>query len=188
MGAWGYTLRAFFFAADVGGSKMGSIRTLFGEHMKISIPEAGIEGNYKRLDSTPPPGSKAKSVMTVEATVEVRPQALRTIRPQRIACLRIPPGLDPLGQYVLTLLFACFEKQQNVKEGVLGDLIFGFEASGIPPDKTLSGLSVLHRAGYLKFQSPSPDNSYVDFTCDRVLDAWVRYQPALLEMVYEEGA
>ena len=154
--------------------------------MKIQDAKTGLDGEYKHLNSTPPEGSKASSVMTLEATIENNPQPLRTVRPHRIACLRIPPALDPVGQFVMSMLFACFEKQRSVKEGALGDLVFGFEASGIPPEKTLTGLDALRRSGYIKFQAPEPDNTYVDFNSDNVLNAWVRYQPAFLEMVYEE--
>ena len=151
----------------------------------MDINVDGTKGKFKKLDSTPPPGAKpSKSVMTMEAIVDTTMQPLRKIRPYAAACLHIPGNLSEQAQMTLHALFDCFEKQQNVEEGLIGDLIWGFQQSNIPPEVTIQGLQVLALGGYVKFQAP--DNTYVDFSSDKIEKAWVRYQPKLLEMVYEE--
>ena len=79
-----------------------------------------------------PKEAKEASVMKLQATVDVKPQPLKTIRPFTAMIGDIPPLLRAEGKIVMQALFACFERQRYVKEGVVDDLVFGFEAGGIP--------------------------------------------------------
>lgn len=139
---------------------------------------------FKKLNSKIP-GGKARSVMTLEATVENKPQPLRKLRSSFMANVMIPGHLCGEAQIVLKALFSCFEKQGNVQEGLIGDLMWGFEqcAPPVPRQLTFKGLANLAAAGYVKFQAP--DNSFVDIMSDQIGKAWVRYQPKLLDMAYE---
>lgn len=141
--------------------------------------------DVKHLDSTPPEGAKpATSVMTLEAEVDATPQPLKTIRPYAVTQKEVPGSIAHEGQIVLHSLFACFDRQKSVQEGLIGDLIWGFAQAGIPPQLTLVGLKILEKNGYVKFQAP--DHSYVDLNSDKIESAWVRYQKKLLDMVYEK--
>jgi hypothetical protein len=91
--------------------------------------------------------------------------------------------MTPEAQIVMHALFECFGRQQVVQEGLIGDLMWGFAQTGIPDKATWIGLCDLHKLGYVKFQAP--DNTFVSADSDLIGKAWVRYQPKLLEMVYE---
>jgi hypothetical protein len=152
---------------------------------KVEVPGLG-EVDFNKLDSTPPTGSKVRSSLTAEIVVDPTPQPLRVLRPFARSCLQIPSLLKEEAQIVLQALFSCFEKQEAVKEGLVGDLIWGFCQCQIPVRLTVVGLQELERQGYVKFQAP--DNTFVDLTTDQAAKAWVRYQPKLLEMIYEDSA
>jgi hypothetical protein len=117
---------------------------------------------------------------------DIKMQKLRKIRSFEAASLYVPGNLSAEGQIVLKCLFSCFERQDSVQEGLIGDLIWGFQqvSPPIPPACTLKGLEDLRVRGYIKYQAP--DNTYVDLKSDAVEKSWVRYQPKLLEMVYSK--
>jgi hypothetical protein len=139
-------------------------------------------GDIQHLDSTPPEGATPQSVMTLQATVEVKPQELKIIRPYDVIKARIPGSLSSEAQEVLRALFACFEKQNSIKEGIVGDMIWGFEQACVAPDHTLKGMLDLCKEGYLKIRAP--DSSLVTLYGDRMLECWVSYEPKLLNLVY----
>lgn len=143
----------------------------------------GIDGNFKHLNSTPPPGAKLPaSVMTTEVTIENNPQPLRTIKPYTQSQLSIPSMLPSEARIVMHLLFECFANKGEVKEGLIGDILWGFNQSGAASELTYNGLDQLSKAGYLKFQAP--DQTYIDLGSTAAEKAFVRYQPKLLDMVY----
>jgi hypothetical protein len=148
----------------------------------MELEDIKIE-DIKILDSTPPNGCKVTSSMAVEATVDVSPQPMRTILPYIKSVQNIPSTLSAEAQIVLQALLSCFEKQRNVSEGLIGDVMFGFDACNIPPLCTYAGLKDLHKEGYIKFQAK--DNTYIDLESDKAGSAFIRYQPKLLELVYE---
>lgn len=146
--------------------------------------ESISNGNHTQLDSTPPEGSKAVSSFTMEAEVENKPQELKIVRSFYAMTKSIPSTLKPEAQIVMQALFDCFERQKEVKEGKFDDLVFGFEQAGIPGPATVMGVKYLFEAGYVKFQGP--DNAfYTELTKNNVGIVWVRYQPKLLDLVYE---
>jgi len=148
----------------------------------MDLKDLGVE-QVKMLDSTPPEGSPMVNSLTLEATVDVNPQPLRKMLPYHSAARKIPSTIPAEAQIVLQGLLACFEKQGDVSEGLIGDIIWGFEAGKIPPECTYTGLKQLAELEYLKFQAT--DNSYVDITSDSAQSAWVRYQQKLLNLIYE---
>lgn len=120
---------------------------------------------------------------TLTAVVDGKKQPLRRIRPFEAACLYLPITLHPAARAVLENLFRCFEKQKHVSEGLIGDVIWGFEQSGIDRKMTMVGLLELWKAEYIKFQAK--DNTYIRPDSEHVTSCFIRYQPKLLEMVYE---
>ena len=143
-------------------------------------------GEFKNLDTKPPEDSKARSSFAIEAEIENKPQELKKIRSFFAMTNSVPTTLKPEAQIVLQALFSCFDRQGSVQEGKLEDLTWGFEQVGIPGPATIMGLKYLNEAGYVKFQAP--DNQYTEMTKDNVRHLWVRYQPKLMELVYEGSA
>ena len=140
---------------------------------------------FRHLDSTPPEGvTPPASVMTLEVTVENKPQELRKIRSSLSAVAQIPVfSMSPHALFVLQGLLVCFQQAGNVQEGLIGDILWGFAQCEVNPGDTLKGLQELSRLDYLKFQAK--DNTFVDITDDKATSAWIRYQPKLLGLVYE---
>lgn len=135
-----------------------------------------------KVEKTPTLESPPNSIVAnVTGTVDGKMQPLRGIRPAFRVPRIIPPELNYEGGSVLALLFKVFERQQYVNEGLIGDIIYGFSACGIPTEMTVQGLDDLNRKGYLKFQAK--DNTYVSIYDDQAGGAWVRYQPKLLNML-----
>ena len=126
----------------------------------------GVDGYTKQLDSRPPVDSKVVSSSAIEAVVENKPQELRRLRSFFSASKQIPSTLKPEAQIVLQSLLSCFERQRNVQEGQLADLVWGFEQVGVPGPATVMGLKYLEAAGYVKFQAP--DNQFVEVTKDNI--------------------
>jgi len=137
------------------------------------------------------PGASAPFVLSAE--IDTTPQDLRTMRSYIRATAQIPGFLPNTAQTVLRLMFDCFEKQGSAKEGLIGDILWGFAQSPclqtvkglIPaaPEFTLEGLRQLQKLGYIKFQAK--DGAIVGVESSKIESAWVRYEPKLLEMIYE---
>ena len=123
---------------------------------------------------------------SVTVTVDAKRQELRKLRQFTAMFGAVPSVLPPAAQFVLTNLMSCFNKSQNVSEGLIGDILFGFEASGIPTEQTLQGLHQLERAGFVRFQAK--DGTYVDISSDLIGSAFVRYQPLLLDLVFSSDS
>lgn len=149
------------------------------------VKKIADSGQFAKHDLTGVPVDKAKSVMNLEVEVDsdLKPQELtQTIRPFYDMAQSIPSHLAPQAQIVLQAIFACFERQKDVKEGKLKDMVWGFEQCGFAPRLTLDGIVLLIKAGYLKLQAP--DNTDIDLTSSKVDEAWVRYEKKLLDLVY----
>lgn len=110
------------------------------------------------------------------------PQELKEVRPFFALKASIPQSLPPEARKVMEALFDCFEKARSVQEGIVEELLWGFEQCGIDRRVTGTGLFLLEKHGYLKFQGR--DGAFIEFISARTADTWVRYQPKFLEMVY----
>lgn len=122
------------------------------------------------------------NVDTEALGIDTTPQPLNKIRPFAAMSKEVPTLLMPEAQIVMHNLFSCFDRQNSVQEGLIGDLIWGFSLCGTPRELTMKGLMQLESAGYVKFQAP--DGTMVSMDSDLAAKAWVRYQPKLLDMVY----
>lgn len=131
--------------------------------------------------------SRRTQRLDVELLPETRtaPQELKRIRPFFGLVASIPTALQPEAQMVLQALFDCFERARSVEEGIIEELLWGFEQCGLPRKLTAHGLVFLEKAGYVKFQTR--DGAFVEFVSARTGDSWIRYQPKLLELVYEKS-
>lgn len=149
--------------------------------MKVNVEDK--EREVKVLPHVKNLGGES-TVRKMEAVIE-KPemQVLQKLRPFLSACLRIPGDMSMEGQDTLKRLFSCFEKQGDVQEGKVGDLIWGFQQHGVHEAVTISGLKEMETKGYIRLQSP--DNAYTGFHSENVIHAFVRYQKKLTDMVYE---
>lgn len=142
--------------------------------------------NFKRLVHERPENAKATSVMNMEATVDATPQQLdKTLKGFIGMSQSIPQTLKPEAQIVMQCLFSVFEKNKEVKEGILKDWIFGFAQAGVPAQCTVAGVDALIRQDYihLAYDDGMPGN----ISNPKSIDCWVRYNKKLLNMVGEAG-
>lgn len=117
--------------------------------------------------------------------VDPTQQELRKLRPYSKMHQQMPPLLPDLGRAILELLFSCFDKAGHVSEGLIGDLIWGFQqiTPPVPTGIIVIGLKQLETYGYVKFQAK--DGSYISFDSDKITGAFVRYTDKLLNLIYE---
>lgn len=149
-----------------------------------------IERRLRRQARKLPKNAKFKGrtqKLEVELLPETRtaPQELKKIKPFAGLVASIPSTLQAEAQMVLQALFDCFERAGSIQEGIIEELLWGFEQCGFPRKLTAHGLVFLEKAGYVKFQTR--DGLFVEFVSAKLKDSWIRYQPKLLEMVYEKA-
>ena len=153
--------------------------------MSLNDIERRLRRQAKRL---PKNARYKKRVQKLEVDLlpgtRTAPQELKKVRAFFALSASIPTTLPGEAQIVLRALFDCFEKAQLVQEGILEELMWGFEQCNIPRKLTAHGLVFLEKAGYVKFQTR--DGIFTDFVSARLNHTWIRYQPKLLEMVYEK--
>lgn len=123
----------------------------------------------------------------LEAVIDPTPQPLLKLRPYHKMALDIPALLSDEAKIVLHLLFECFDKAGFVAEGMIGDLMWGFQQVTPPthPSLTLKGIFDLEAAGYIKFQAK--DGAIIDKHSDKLESAWIRYTEKLKNLVYTPG-
>lgn len=146
-----------------------------------------IERRLRRqANSLPKKGKAQKRTQKLEVGLlpETRtaPQELNRIRPFFALAHSIPETLPPEAKIVMRALFDCFERAGAVSEGIIEELLWGFEQCGIARKLTGTGLFQLEKAGYVKFQTR--DGAFMEFISVRTADSWIRYQPLLLGLVY----
>jgi len=145
--------------------------------------------NFKKLDSQPIKGCKpVRTAMAVEAVIEnTEKQPLKVIRPFNVIASSIPGNLSVSAQTVMKCLFDVFTKSGNVQEGIVRDVIWGFEQSGHAPAMSIEGIRELIKNGYLKLRAP---NGIILFALEKESDlsCWLQYEPKLLELLYERPA
>jgi hypothetical protein len=153
--------------------------------MKMVEIERRLRRQAKRLPKNAKFQKRTQKI-EVDLLPETRrdPQELKKIRSFFALSHSIPTTLPSEAQIVLRALFDCFERARSVQEGILEELLWGFEQCAIPRKLTAHGLVFLEKAGYVKFQTR--DGIFVDFVSAKLRDTWIRYQPKLLEMVYEK--
>lgn len=141
------------------------------------------------LEANPvPEGVKIKNnSFVLEAVIDPTPQPLLKLRPYHKMALDIPALISDEAKIVLHLLFECFDKAGFVAEGMIGDMMWGFQQVTPPthPELTLKGIFDLEVAGYIKFQAR--DGEIIDKHSDKLESAWIRYTDKLKNLVYTPG-
>jgi len=138
--------------------------------------DAKVEKTPKLVNSPNP------LVANISGTVDGKMQPLNIVGKSQGINQTFLPSISIEANDVLVMLISCYEKNGRVvKEGLVGDVLWGFQQSGYPPDRTIKGLQDLADCGYLQFQAP--DNAYVHLNSSKAGKAWVRYQPSFLKLI-----
>jgi hypothetical protein len=75
----------------------------------------------------------------------------------------------------------CFKKAGFVAEGMIANIIWGFEHCGYEPNYVASGLSKLRRMGYIRY-TDEKDNAISEIMFDPKKPIWIRYEPKFTEL------
>ena len=75
----------------------------------------------------------------------------------------------------------CFKKAGFVAEGMLGNIIWGFEQCGFDPKHVAAGLTGLRKKGYLRYTDLGGDPiSEYDFDPKKLV--WIRYDKKMVDL------
>ena len=91
-----------------------------------------------------------------------------------------PIELSSAGGLVFNFLHRCFSLSGNISEGLIGDVLFGFNSAGIPDSLTIEGLKDLHKKGYIKFRAS--DNTHISFESKEAESAYIEYQSKFINL------
>jgi hypothetical protein len=90
-------------------------------------------------------------------------------------------GTNDTASLVFIELNKCFKRAGFVAEGMLANLIWGFEECGYSANNVASGLSKLRRLGYVRY-SDARGNPISDIAFDPKKPIWIRYDKKFTEL------
>lgn len=90
------------------------------------------------------------------------------------------------GNDVATLVFVelqkCFKKAGFVAEGMLANIIWGFENCGYAPQHVAGGLAKLRKLGYIRYTDERGNPIFeTDFNPKKPV--WIRYEPKFTDLL-----
>lgn len=102
---------------------------------------------------------------------------------------RIPPELNDGGVacFVFYGLVQCFQKQNEVSEGMLANVIWGFEQCGYDPKKVAQGLTKLRELGYIFYSAEQRGSAIVETNFDPSKPIWIRYTQKMIDLFYRDS-
>jgi len=98
-----------------------------------------------------------------------------------------PPDLSTPGvdSWVFIQLQLCFKKQGYVAEGLLPNVIWGFEQIGCDPRAVAAGLTVLRKKGYI-YYSDELGGIIEEHNFNPIIPIWIRYTPKFIRLLIRE--
>lgn len=92
------------------------------------------------------------------------------------------------AQMVFVELNKCFKKAGNVSEGMLGNVIWGFQQCGYDAKYIAQGLTQLREMGYIMYTDANRVPIYelaLDFDAKKPI--WIRYTPKFTDLFIREA-
>lgn len=90
-------------------------------------------------------------------------------------------GHGDTATMVFIELNKCFKKAGFVAEGMLSNIIWGFENCGYHPNHVASGLTKLRTLGYIRY-TDERRNPIHETSFDPKKPIWIRYEPKFTEL------
>jgi hypothetical protein len=81
----------------------------------------------------------------------------------------------------------CFQKAGFVAEGMIANIIWGFENCGYHPNNVASGLSKLRALGYIRY-TDARNNRISEIMFDPKKPVWIRYEPKFVDLLVRSDA
>lgn len=75
----------------------------------------------------------------------------------------------------------CFKRQGNVAEGMLGNVMWGFEQCGFDPAHVAAGLTALRKSGFIRYTYANGETCH-DYDYDVKKPIWIRYEPKFTDL------
>jgi hypothetical protein len=110
-------------------------------------------------------------------------EPLHVILPLYNGITHVPSELDGPALMVFIELQKCFQKSKKVCEGLLPNIIWGFEQCGYDPKHIAAGLTKLRTLKYI-FYSDAGRSPYseVIMSPDKNIQIWIRYTPKMMNL------
>lgn len=75
----------------------------------------------------------------------------------------------------------CFKKAGFVAEGMMGNIIWGFELCGFDPRHVAAGLTSLRKRGFIKYTDESGEELH-EYNFDPKKPIWIRYHKKFTDL------
>lgn len=106
--------------------------------------------------------------------IDPRAEPLKTILSRYTGITHVPSDLDGTALMVFIELNKCFKKAGKVAEGLMPNIIWGFEQCGYDPKHVASGLTALRHKNYI-FYSDAAGLPIREYGFDPRWPVWIRY-------------
>jgi hypothetical protein len=99
---------------------------------------------------------------------------------------RIPQEVNNGGVECLVFygLAQCFQKHKEVCEGLLANIIWGFEQCGYDPKYVARGLTRLRELDFIFYSSEQRGAPISETNFDPKKPIWIRYTPKMIDLFY----
>lgn len=121
--------------------------------------------------------------MLIDPTIE----PLSVILPLYNGITHVPSELDGPALMVFIELQKCFQKAGKVCEGLLPNVIWGFEQSGYDSKHVAAGLTKLRALDYIYYSDAGrlPISEFI-MSPDKSIQMWLRYKPKMLKLFSQQ--
>ena len=131
---------------------------------------------------------KQDIVMPTSMLIDPSIEPLQVILPLYTGITHVPSDLRGPALFVFKLLHKCFERAGKVCEGLLPNLIWGFQECGHDPQHVAAGMTELRRLGYVFYSDAGRlPISELTYTPNKHIQIWVRYEKKMLDLCMKDG-
>jgi len=114
--------------------------------------------------------------------IDPRAEPLKVILTPYRGITHVPSDLDGTALMVFIELNKCFKKSGKVAEGLLPNVIWGFEQCGYDPQHIASGLTALRYKDYI-FYSDAGGLPLIEHGFNPKALIWIRYSQKFLKLL-----
>ena len=148
----------------------------------IGAQETQVMTADKKSDIKPA-GFRQSFTLSTDVLANSAHEPLKKIVDPYSGLRHIPPELGDHspGCFVFIELNKCFSRAGYVAEGMLANVIWGFEQCGYDPNRVAAGLTDLRKKGYITYSdSGGLPIQETDFDPQKIV--WIRYTKKMLDL------
>jgi hypothetical protein len=131
-----------------------------------------------------PPRPKPSVILPAELLENTTQEPLKIIVAPYLGVTHLPNDIqaDGTALFVFNDLLSCFQQQGSVAEGLLGNLMWGFEQTGRDIRMVANGLMQLRKLGYILYSDPIgvpiSEHNFIEG-----VPIWIRYTPKMIGLM-----